>query len=72
MKEGSEMMARHALLTDLNRTRDLTGSRRRISVTSSSGSSAGRGSFVLFVLLLLRAFKSMAEYMQARDRAHEV
>jgi hypothetical protein len=40
MKEGSQMVARHALQTDLNRTRDLTGSRTRISVTTISSGAA--------------------------------
>lgn len=47
VNRGPEMAARQALLTDLNRRRDLTGRRARISKTSSSGKSVGDVRFLL-------------------------
>lgn len=42
MKDRLEMMVCQVLHTDLNRRREFTGSRTRISDTRSSGISAGR------------------------------
>jgi hypothetical protein len=49
MNEGSEIMARQGLLAALNRRRDLTGSRIRISRTIASGNSGKPVSVLLFI-----------------------
>jgi hypothetical protein len=75
MKMGSEMVAHQALQTDLNRTRDLTGSRTRISSMMISSDSSGfwLGGLLLLLLLFLRpsSFCSSMAYrvhMQVGER----
>jgi hypothetical protein len=73
MKMGSEMVARQALQTDLNRTSDLTGSRTRISSTMISSDSSGfwLGGLLLLLLLFLRPssfYSSMAYRVHAGRR----
>jgi hypothetical protein len=63
MKEGSDISVRQALLTHLKRRRDFTGSRIRISKTSSSGSSVGCGFFCFFMPYMQTTEKEMGDMM---------
>jgi hypothetical protein len=52
MKEGSDIVVHQTLLTHLKRRRDLTGSRIRISKTSSSGNSVVCTFFCFFPVFM--------------------
>jgi hypothetical protein len=74
MKTGSEMAARQALHTDLNRRRDLTGSRARISITRISSISCGgarRGARALLFLLAPVFFVDFMAEMRRRRKVYD-
>jgi hypothetical protein len=60
MKKGSDIVVRQALLTHLKRRRDLTGSRIRMSKTSSSGNSV--------LCAFFRFLEVFMAYMQTKEK----
>lgn len=65
MKDRLEMMVCQVLHTDLNRRREFTGSRTRISDTRSSGISAGRAGLRNLLLLDMNPGLFAAEQLRS-------